>query len=72
MKNKILQQQTSELQTRLDTANRQVNRTLVKEDQEPENRKQHDVPFNEDLVCTYTITVEYIAYLTFLTAQYSL
>ena len=72
MKNKILQQETSELQTRFDAANRQVNTVLVKKDQEPEDRKQRDIPSNDDLVCMLLLYNTYIAYLIFLTAQYSL
>lgn len=47
----MLEDETSELQSRLDITNKQVNKTLVKKYQELKNKEQHDTPTKDDLVC---------------------
>ena len=47
----MLQEETSELQSRLVIANKQVNKTLVKKYQELKDKEQHDTPTKDDLVC---------------------
>ena len=59
LENKMLQEKTSELQSRLDTANKQVN-TKYKE---LKDKEQHNTPAKDDLVCTYMWNYYTIVYL---------
>ena len=47
----MLKQQIAELQSRLDTANMQVNYRLVKRYRELKDKVQHDSAVKDDLVC---------------------
>ena len=50
----MLQERASELLSRLDTANKQVNTKY----QEIKDKEQHNTPAKDDLVCTCTITTQ--------------
>ena len=50
----MFQEGASELQSRLDTANKQVNKKY----QELKDKEQHDTPTKDDLVCICAITTQ--------------
>ena len=50
----MLQEKASELQSMLDTANKQVNTKY----QELKDKEQHDTPAKDDLVCICAITTQ--------------
>ena len=58
LKNKMLQQNNDELQSSLDTGNKQLNKTLVKKYRELKDEKQPDTTVKDAVVCTYRIIAQ--------------
>ena len=54
----MLQQKNDELQSSLDTGNKQLNKTLVKKYRELKDEKQPDTTVKDDMVCTHIIIAQ--------------
>ena len=57
LKNKMLQEENAELQSRLNTANKQVNRKLILKYRELKDKIQHDTAVKVGLVCMYNMAI---------------